>query len=174
MRGITLITFAFTVLIQSGCTSTYNHANLQVPETKLSQEKTVLISVPKNGRFSDEHYINSGSQTAAALEYAVRPYAVSVDVTMDCLGSSCLTATNSKKYGYYMEPLILHWEDRATEWSGRLDRIKIRIKIYDMETQEQLSNWEVDASSRFMTFGGDHPQDLLATPFATYVASLYQ
>ena len=39
----------------------------------------------------------------------------------------CLKAGPS---GYLIEPKILHWEDRATEWSGKADRVKVSLQLY--------------------------------------------
>lgn len=58
-----------------------------------------------------------------------------------------MTGHNSKachivasKYGYYVEPIILHWEDRATEWSGKSDKVEIQIITYDTKTKSEIGN----------------------------------
>lgn len=73
-----------------------------------------------------------------------------------------------------MRPEILRWEERATEWSGKPDRIEINIVIFDVETGGSLENSSYSGKSKFFTFGGDHPQDLLDVPSGEYVRSLYQ
>lgn len=69
--------------------------------------------------------------------------------------------------------MILHWEERATEWSGKPDRIEIQIIIYDLSTKKQIVNSTYTGKSKWATFGGDHPQDLLAEPTQTFVDALY-
>ena len=73
-----------------------------------------------------------------------------------------------------MKPEILHWEDRATEWSGKSDRIEIQLVIYDAVTRKELANSSYTGTSKWATFGGDHPQDLLPEPTYQYVNGLYQ
>ena len=175
MKNLIFTAFTFIALILSGCTASYNYDNMRPSQKSLDTDKAVLISIPENGRYTNTHYPKSGKQTATALAYAVSAYGTNdVTITDDCRGLSCLTSANSQKYGYYIEPIIMHWEDRATEWSGRRDRIQIGIKVYDLATKEELDNSDFVASSKSASFGGDHPQDLLAEPFKRYINQLYR
>ena len=65
--------------------------------------------------------------------------------------------------GTLIEPKILHWEDRATEWSGKADRVKVSLPLY--RSGSLIGSALVTANSSFFTFGGDHPEDLLDAPF---------
>ena len=42
---------------------------------------------------------------------------------IDCKGKNCLESIGSNKYGYFVQPIILHWADRATEWPGKSDKV---------------------------------------------------
>jgi hypothetical protein len=68
---------------------------------------------------------------------------------------------------------ILHWEDRATEWSGIPDKVEIRIDVIESARGDTIDSAIVKRKSGLATFGGDHPQDLLPKPVEDYVASLY-
>jgi Domain of unknown function (DUF4823) len=61
--------------------------------------------------------------------------------------------------GYSIDPKILHWEDRATEWSGKADRVKVSLSLYHFGSL--IGSALVAANSSFFTFGGDHLEDLL-------------
>jgi len=56
---------------------------------------------------------------------------------------------------------IERWEDRATEWSGKPDRIILDFRILDVGTAQVVDAALVSGTSRWATFGGDHPEDLL-------------
>jgi hypothetical protein len=71
---------------------------------------------------------------------------------------------------YLIEPKILHWEDRATEWSGKADRVKVSLPLY--RSGSLVGSALVTANSSWWTFGGDHPEDLLDASFESYSASL--
>jgi hypothetical protein len=85
----------------------------------------------------------------------------------------CLKIIQTDKYGYFVAPEILHWGDRATEWSGIPDKIEIKISVYDAQFETELASSVVNGKSKWATFGGDHPQDLLPEPVNQYVESLY-
>jgi hypothetical protein len=70
-------------------------------------------------------------------------------------------------------PTILHWEDRATEWSGIPDRVEIKIEIIGATTGKGLDSAIIKGKSGLATFGGDHPQDLLPKPVEDYVSGLF-
>ena len=69
--------------------------------------------------------------------------------------------------------LILHWEERATEWSGKPDQITIQVTLYDVSSKQVLDKVTIKGQSKWATFGGNHPQDLLAKPIEKYVAELF-
>lgn len=69
--------------------------------------------------------------------------------------------------------MILHWEDRATEWSGKKDKIEIKLSIYGAEGNQEIAGTIIGGKSKWATFGGDHPQDLLPEPIQAYVDTLY-
>ena len=83
--------------------------------------------------------------------------------------------SSARKRGmaYVFEPIILHWEDRATEWSSKFDRITLRFAVYDSGTKKRLASTTARASSKWTTFGGDHPQDLLPVPTRRFVKQLF-
>lgn len=71
---------------------------------------------------------------------------------------------------YVLKPQILHWEDRATEWSAKPDRVKVSLPLY--KSGQLVGSALISAKSSYWTLGGDHPEDLLDAPFEAYAASL--
>ena len=168
----------FTALVcaaaVTACTATYNAKEVQQATAKLDPTRGVLISTPDNGSYGDTQYQNSGSMTAQAVRAAFLQHTGRADITTNCHGEACLSAIDTAKYGYYIKPEILHWEDRATEWSGKADRLEIQLMVFDAATGALVANSTYTGKSKWATFGGDHPQDLLPEPTRTYVNSLYQ
>lgn len=162
------------IFIVTGCTSTYRYSDLQEPTAKLDSNLGVLISIPEDGWYGSQQYRNSGQMTANAVRAAFSKNAIKVDLAKNCQNEKCLENIDIEKYGYLVKPIILHWEDRATEWSGKPDRIEIQLVVYDAVTREELANSSYTGKSKWATFGGDHPQDLLPEPTNAYVSSLYK
>ena len=167
------IVLAGTLVLLAGCSSSYKYSELQTTEVKLEPSIGVLVSTPENGRYDQIEYRNSGIMTAKAIQNAFLKNVNKVEVTNTCTGDDCLNTIDSEKYGYYVKPVILGWEDRVTEWSGKPDKIEIQIVIFDAKTKKELANSSFSGKSKWLTFGGDHPQDLLEQPANQYINSLY-
>lgn len=111
--------------------------------------------------------------TAQAIYAAFSKKAHRVEITTRCHGDPCLNTIEPTQFRYYVKPVILHWEERATEWSGKPDVIEIQVVIYDTLSKKSIANSSFKGASKWATFGGDHPQDLLPEPTEKYVKALY-
>ncbi|MCG9738043.1 DUF4823 domain-containing protein [Shewanella insulae] len=171
IKTITLLTSA---LLLTACSSTYQHSALQAPIAKLDPAKGVLIAMPKDGWYGDKVYRNSGRMTANAVRSAFSKYTSRVSIAADCVGDDCLKQLDANQFGYFVKPIILHWEDRATEWSGISDTIEIQLIVIDARTKQEIANASYTGKSKWASFGGDHPQDLLPEPTNEFVSSLYK
>ena len=170
MRAVSLMALA---LLLSGCAATYKQNMLSSPQGKLERGKSVLIATPKNGYFENKEYEGSGAKTASVIHAAFARYSNSVAVSPTCMDLPCLQIESSRKYDYYVVPEILHWEDRNTEWSGKADRIEVKLIIYDGSTQKDIASAIISGKSKWATFGGDHPEELLPEPIQSHIDSLY-
>jgi len=84
-----------------------------------------------------------------------------------------LRFARGKNFIYLVYPTILHWEDRATEWSGKSDRVEVKIQVVDVKAGLPVETVLIKGRSGLGTLGGDHPQDLLPEPIEGFVSSLY-
>ena len=157
----------------SGCAASYDQSSVVEATAKLDPSAKVLVSIPENGIYGNDTYHNSGRQTANAIRVAFSKVGVSTEITDRCHGSDCLKLEDYDSYGYYVQPEILHWEDRATEWSGKSDRLEVQLIVYEVGTGDELVNITYSGKSQWLTLGGDHPQDLLAKPTEDVVSRLY-
>jgi hypothetical protein len=167
MRFSTLIVFTS---ILSGCTATYKQEALIQPNINLVRGKSVAIATPINGFYETEEYQSSGKMTSLAVQSAFARFSSTITVMPECKNIACLKDSN---HYYYVIPEILHWEERATEWSGKPDKIEVKISVYDNLNLKELASTIISGTSKWATFGGDHPQDLLDEPINAYVQSLY-
>jgi len=171
MKYIKTLAVVGLCVFLGACASTYTHQTVAVAQTKLDRSGSVLVAVPRDGSYGDKTYAGSGVDTAEAIRAAFDRFSNDVELATDCSQIDCLT-TSQKPFTYYVLPAILHWEDRATEWSGKKDKISIKITVYD-NRRKVVASQIISGKSKSLTFGGDHPQDLLAAPITAYVQSLY-
>ena len=124
---------------------------------------TIYVTTPQDGRDDRPRtYEGSGDWTSSAIANALRDRGMRVILGETGVESSqAVSAAGAADAGFLVYPQIVHWLDRATEWSGIPDRITLDLTIYDIATGDVLNRQEIRASSRWATFGGDHPQELL-------------
>jgi hypothetical protein len=84
-----------------------------------------------------------------------------------------MAAAQAAKAKYLVAPVIVHWEQRATEWSGRPSRMTIRISIFDVATGSQITVTSIEGRSRIVSFISTSPESLLRDPLAQYVGTLF-
>jgi len=161
------------ILITTGCVSTYTENRLIDPNVKLSRANPVIIATPDNGRYGPTEYASSGRMTADAIKSAFIPFAADVLVLPACKNLLCLKSEAKERAIYFVVPEITHWEDRNTEWSGIPDKIEIKISVFDNKDITPVASVLISGKSKWGTFGGDHPQDLLPEPISKFIKSLY-
>ncbi|AIR61870.1 hypothetical protein LH23_14780 [Cedecea neteri] len=165
--------FIITVVLLTGCSAKYSTNNVQKSTELLVNNLPVAVAKPADGVYETRSYAGSGDTTAAVVKAAILRHSDNVSVYSDCEDLMCLKDKHMMNRGYYVVPQILHWEDRATQWSGIPDRIEIKISVYNAESNAIVASTIITGKSKWATFGGDHPQDLLPVPINAWIASLY-
>ena len=165
---------AFLALLLFGCEHTYEIQRSSDDSEKLNTSGSAYVALPNDGRFEQTVYYGSGKKTANAVLFAFSSYLQNVVIgkkteNMD----QALKSANEGGFTYLIYPEILHWEDRATEWSGRQDRLMLKVTLANTTTGEAIDNAVLKGTSKWGTWGGDHPEDLLAEPLKNYAATLF-
>jgi Domain of unknown function (DUF4823) len=165
----------FIGIIVLGCADSYQVLRNNIAsEAKLSKMDSIYIAVSRDGLYGSRTYAGSGSNASQVIlaAFARRSQHVEMGNVHQELNEALEFATMNK-FRYLVYPTILHWEDRATEWSGIPDKVEIKIDLIDVARGNTIGSSIVKGISGLATFGGDHPQDLLPRPVEGYVSSLY-
>jgi len=169
-----IITLGFIAFL-SGCAD--SHQLVRVGEglsTSLEETDNIYISIPKDGKYGDKNYIGSGISTSQLILIAFSKFSNKVNTGQKYQSfEKALSHARTNNYNYLVFPIILEWEDRATEWSGIPDRASIKISLIETESGDSMESAIITGKSGIATFGGDHPQDLLALPVEEYVTTLF-
>jgi hypothetical protein len=163
------------ILIVSACADTARIKTDPAYESvALDKQHRVYISIPSNGIYGSINYSGSGQTVSTLIRAAALKHLVHVDMAMDVQSyKEALGTAKEKNYDYLVFPTILHWEDRATEWSAISDKVQIKILVVDVNRNKILSSAIIDGKSGLATFGGDHPQDLLPGPIGEYIDTFF-
>ncbi len=132
------------------------------------------MTVPGDGSYEAKSYAGSGQLVAQAVGAAFARSANQVHVAEARTDiDEALKSANKLGAGYVVVPTIAHWEQRATEWSGRPSRMAIRISILDAATGKQITAASVEGRSRIVSFTSTTPESLLRDPLAQCGGGLY-
>jgi hypothetical protein len=157
----------------SGCASTYNREVVTAPGVRLARGAPVLIGTPRSASYNNTSYAGSGEQTATVVHSAFARFSNKVTVSAQCADLDCLATQGGGAYQYLVIPEILHWEDRATQWSGVRDKVEVKLIVVDGTSRAEVASMIISGKSQRAAFGSQHPQDLLAEPIRQYVDGLY-
>jgi hypothetical protein len=163
-----------SLILISGCTSKYR-VDAPVSTTgKLSPAASFYVAQPKDGTYGATTYPGSGAMTARAASAALATKVSRIELaTTSESAEQAIATARSKGLQYVFEPTILNWEDRATQWSGIPDKLTLKFMVYSTEDGKPVASTVVSASSKWATFGGDHPQDLLPFPTQQFVNAIF-
>ncbi|MGK0204452.1 MAG: hypothetical protein ACI89X_000465 [Planctomycetota bacterium] len=129
-------------------------------------EKNVVVRVvePPDGSYDGKTASGSGSLVARRIEQAVSKRFPNVAATK---------ASAAAAPGRTLEiaARLLHWEDRATNWSGKSDKVQIQLELRDLPSGKGRV-LTYDAASSWFTFVNNPPQDLLNREFDAAVNEL--
>ncbi len=169
-----LVVFS-VISVSAACSHKYKVDAIETPGTLIPANSHFYIMLPKDGVYGATEYVGSSNMVVSAVASALLANSAEVTKatrveTMDQAYESAISASSD----YIFQPVIVHWEDRATEWSGRPDRITMRYTIYDVEARKNVASTLARASSKWGTFGGDHPQDLVPGTVNTFLRAVIE
>jgi hypothetical protein len=176
LRSPGLIALALAALVFGGCQSTYHERNASLdPLPLLRSDTRIYVGMPFDASDRKEVAFQSGKKAAEALYTAFSRNTKPVFISR---GPESLSEAleNARRFNakYLVYPTIKLWEDRATEWSGRRDKVDFRVDVIDLATSRNVYWKEFEATGRFMTDGGDTPADLLQQPVDQFAATLFR
>ncbi len=133
----------------------------------------VLVCLPADGSYGEIHYKASGASTQNSVSGALTRAGLEVVKGALCTElAAAITQGKEANARWIVLPNIEGWEDRATEWSGRRDRINFVLQTIDALSGIVVDSSALTGSSTWWTLGGDHPQDLLEPALKLWVVSI--
>lgn len=169
-----LLAVGFVAVLLGGCVDTYSVRQLTPTAAKLPIASSFYVSVPADGKFNRTTYTGSGKKAADVIGSALRKYAPTVTVApYSQTREEAAASARKAQAAYLVWPTIVHWEDRATAWSGRPDVVEMSIEVVELASGAVVASSSVGGKSRWGTVTDDKPEDLLPEPVNGYVATLF-
>lgn len=165
-----------SLVMLAGCSARYNVTDLGGDSTaSLEPGSSVYVVVPADGQYGNDTYSGSGQTVAQSVAKAFATYSSNVEIAgrMNTSRDEALEYARQQGIDYVVVPAIAHWEQRATEWSGKPSRMAIRISIYNSDGR-LIDSSAIEGRSRIMSFTSTSPESLLRDPLNGYVKKLYR
>lgn len=163
---------AAAFLLLAACETKYGIEAFQAPSAPLTASGGFYVVMPKDGSYGRRAYANSGATTAQAVAKALSARGAKV-IRGDRAESTAQAIASAKRREakYVFEPVILNWEDRATQWSGRPDKLSVKFVVYDTASAKALASTVVHGTLGYTA--GTSPDELLAEPARKFVDQLF-
>lgn len=163
MKNFIAVLFALSVaFLMSGCTASYQGDFLR-PQVAMQPQTRILIVTPENGQYGDDEYLTSGDDVTKALAKEMETYSKQISVIPTTVKIEDIRDEDLQNNDYIFIPQILHWEDRATRWSFRPDRIKVNFNIYN-SNRELVNSYLITGRSAYIVWVSRQPNSLLKKP----------
>lgn len=154
-------------VLASGCAHSYTLHELPLPEGRPSEPAALygaapmMIELPSDGTYGMKRYIGSGKTVQRAIISALHTFSVDAREAQP-------SGTGASR-AWRVTPRILEWEDRATQWSGKPDRISIELTTTDPNGEIVDAALATGISKR-ITVGRSYPEELLRPAILRWAA----
>jgi len=160
----------------AGCKSSYSEKQLsQGPPPLVGNNARIYIAKPFDAVDRKKVAMESGKQAADSLFAAFSRHTRYIYAGKSSESvSEGLDSARKVRADFMVYPTLIEWTDRATEFSGRRDRLKLKVEVIELAESKVVFAQEIEATGRWMTDGGDTPADLLDQPLQNLVNSLFR
>ena len=168
----TLFSIVLMVLLAACANVTEINRNVS-SEVRLDPSKSTYVAIPKDGRYGSTKYSESGDTAANLVMTGFLRHMAHIETGIKYQTyEEALSYAKKQKHTYLITLTILHWERRATAWSGKPTKASLRIVITDVGTGKQLDSVVIDARTSAVRMTSAQPQDVLPKPISQYVDSI--
>lgn len=135
----------------------------------------MFLCLPQDGVYQNIKYAYSGQQVQHAFFESLSRFGAEV-----VLGETFQSIEDAKKQAQKVQaqiliyPIITHWEDRNTPWSGMRDKVRINVQVYSVADNKLIDKSSLYATNRWIALVNAAPANLLKKIVPSYVENLYQ
>jgi len=137
-----------------GCVSANTSVNrLSTARVDIDNNALAMVVQPADGGSLGKTYNGSGAKVAFEFARAMKTLVADVRISLNSSDNQSLFEDSRKRnIRYLLIPQIMHWEDRATQWSGIPDRLEIQVELIDLSTGDTLDTSSISSNSSDVEF----------------------
>lgn len=139
-------------------------------------DAVICVLVPPDASFEGELYPGSGNEVAERIRESLEKTGRSSRLVSQAQTDS-RAVCREKGANLVLQPTILHYEDRVTGWSGKPDRVELKLSLHEMDQPDQKRSIYYEAKSSAMhsaifEWGNARPSALLGEDFEHSIRKL--
>ncbi len=181
MRRDFIISVALVAVVGLGaCSAKPGYRRIDTSGSGVSSEplgtnKAVFVSVPGDAVRRNKVYTGSGQEVAQSTATAFSRYATRVEIASPDLEEreQLLAAARRASAGYLIVLTIVHWEPRATAWSGIPSQVDIGLSVINADTGREVRSTVLEGRSPKMDLARNSPEALYTDVLDGLVGELY-
>jgi len=169
------LSFSFMLaLILIGCAGLqYASSDNQKSSVNLDSSGSAYIVKPADAMYGTKVCQGSGYMVGKIIKGSFSRHLNKVELSKDAIDEKeGLIKAKREGYTYFVYPIVLCWEDHATEWNGKPDKAEVKMVIFNVSSGNVIDSSVVKKTGPWMTAGG-HPKDILPKAMDKYVSSLF-
>lgn len=142
----------------------------------VSKNESICVLIPPDAVFEGESYLGSGDEIADQIKDELEVSGRSVRLIKESLSNAHFQCKEAGAQ-FAIRTSIVHYEDRVTGWSGKPDRIELKIYLYDLDHTDEMRSIHFEARSNmlvsaFFEWGNATPSGLLGEDFRHIIRKL--
>ena len=168
---LSLLGLIFTLILVS-CSSVYDVTSTDNQTHFLRKGSKVLVLTSEDGAYGSEIYKGSGLKLSRKIQSVLADYQCNTQIDLDNSRYKDLEGKDLSNYDYIIVPIITHWEDRATAWSGIPDRVSFSMFIYNNDGT-LITSTDIESKSAAATFLNNDPSELIVPSLQKYFSKAF-
>jgi hypothetical protein len=156
------------LLVSLGCAT--SRTNTKIPlKSEIDKTKIIYVMQAKDGAYGGTVYEGSGLEVSKRIMRTLRKVQPLAQLVEETNETDAVKIAKEKGASYLVVPDLLHWEDRATAWSGYRDKVKIELRLLRLDPIEVISAQSYYTTNNSITFLSTKPEDLLNERFDKFI-----
>jgi hypothetical protein len=135
--------------------------------------KVLILNIRDGQETGQDPAVGSGQGLVAALRKALASHGVPLSTSADTELESGLASAQRAGYRYVLKCTITLWEDNATAWSGKGDKLNISVELYDTQTHELAAAATDKRTATGFTFASGSPDRFMDQVATGALAQIY-
>jgi hypothetical protein len=160
--------------IAVGCAYSSVDPGVKGSVKRVAPSARMWVLAPEDGAYGKERYHGSGRSVGRRTLSIVRqrfPLAQLPRGRSSDEGAA-LQRARAGRVDFIVSPEILHWEDRATPWSGFRDKVRVEVRLLRVHPPTLIRSVVFESRNNSITFIDGRPEDLLDRDYEKAVLSI--